>query len=304
MAAGSFTLAVLTKNRTNPAYVGARMGADRVAGASGGKTVHLVPEKPDDVEEQIALVHEALAIDPSAILMCPAHPTRLGRAVAAIERASVPLFYFVSETDPSPAVTFVGSDNEALGHAVAHRMATHLGGRGAVAVVNGHPDSPTTTPRAAGFARALAEFPDIRVVSECQGDYQREVAYAAFRAELEKLEELGGVIVANDFMALGVLEALAQAGREVPVVGVNATPQGIELIEQGRMIASAAFDAMSMGAIAAEAAVRTLRGERVPRRIDLPVQLVDSSNLAAWNRDYAERTTLPWETAVAGHTGT
>ena len=37
-------IAVFTKNRTNPAYDAARLGADRTAGRLGATTVHYVPD--------------------------------------------------------------------------------------------------------------------------------------------------------------------------------------------------------------------------------------------------------------------
>ena len=42
------TIAVFTKNTTNPAYAAFRLAADRIAGASGVRTVHFVPTRPDD----------------------------------------------------------------------------------------------------------------------------------------------------------------------------------------------------------------------------------------------------------------
>ena len=50
------TIAVFTKNTTNPAYEAFRIAADQVARASGVRTVHFVPSKPDDVDEQKAFV--------------------------------------------------------------------------------------------------------------------------------------------------------------------------------------------------------------------------------------------------------
>ena len=296
----AFHIAVLTKNRTNPAYVGARLGVDRFVASYGGHATHLVPEKPDNIEEQIALIGQAIALSPDAIILAPAHATRLSAAVDAIVQARIPLFYVVSETKPSPAVMFVGSDNEALGYAMAKRMCQHIGGSGAVAIVDGHVDSATSAPRSAGFKRALMEFPDVVCVSQFSGGYQRDVAYAAFADALTKIDALDGVIVANDYMAIGVLEALKETGRSVPVIGSNVTPAGVELMKSGEMIASAAFDAMSMGAIAIDGIVRTLRGETVPRRVLLPAQLVDRENLSDWDRDYSERETLSWDDAMAG----
>ncbi len=37
-------IAVFTKNRTNPAYEAARLGADRTAARLGAITVHYVPD--------------------------------------------------------------------------------------------------------------------------------------------------------------------------------------------------------------------------------------------------------------------
>ena len=38
-------IAVFTKNRTNPAYAAARLGADRAAERLGAQTLHFVPVK-------------------------------------------------------------------------------------------------------------------------------------------------------------------------------------------------------------------------------------------------------------------
>ena len=64
-------IAVFTKNRTNPAYEAARLGADRVAARLGATTVHYVPEQPDNVVEQIALIGRAIAERPDAVVFTP-----------------------------------------------------------------------------------------------------------------------------------------------------------------------------------------------------------------------------------------
>src|SRR5277367_1856851 len=65
------TLAVFTKNRVNPAYAAARLAADRVAAEAGARTMHYVPETPDDVSQQKVLVGEALANRPDAVVFVP-----------------------------------------------------------------------------------------------------------------------------------------------------------------------------------------------------------------------------------------
>ncbi len=52
------------------------------------------------------------------------------------------------------------------------------------------------------------------------------------------------------------------------------------------MIASAAFDALAMGTLAKEGAIRLLNGKLIPSRIDLPAQMVDQGNLLDWDKPY------------------
>jgi len=73
------TIAVFTKNRLNPAYHAARLGADRVAARMGAATVHYVPQQPDNVGEQRALIDAALAARPAAFVFVPVHGTHISR---------------------------------------------------------------------------------------------------------------------------------------------------------------------------------------------------------------------------------
>src|SRR3712207_846705 len=88
---GMTTLAIFTKNRSNPAYASARLGADRAAERLGARTTHYVPEKPDDVDQQIALVDEALQKRPDAVVLVPVPPTAVNPAIRKIVASRVPL---------------------------------------------------------------------------------------------------------------------------------------------------------------------------------------------------------------------
>ena len=83
------------------------------------------------------------------------------------------------------------------------------------------------------------------------------------------------------------------------IVGVNAVPAAIDAIKAGTMLATASFDAMKMACLAAEAALRHLRGERVPREILLPVEIVDRANCAAWDRPFEARPLPVWDEITA-----
>jgi ribose transport system substrate-binding protein len=82
------------------------------------------------------------------------------------------------------------------------------------------------------------------------------------------------------------------------VAGVNAIPEAIAAIKDGKLIATSDFDAMNMAAVATEAAIRRLRGETLPREITLPVQIVDSKNYAHWDKPFEQRALAKWQDVV------
>jgi ribose transport system substrate-binding protein len=284
-------LAVFTKNYTNPAYGAARLGAERAAVVFGDEVLHFVPKKGDDPVEQSALIAEALALNPrpDAFVFSPVHATQVDPAIRQVAAAGIPLVGFVNPIDAAPMVGYVSSDDYQLALAIARYLFKHLQGRGRVLVVTGPDESYTSLERLRGFNDAARNVLGIALVGQVAGDYVRETARDRTAAWLRANDAPDAVLVANDIMAIGVLDALDDAHQTAAVVGVNAIPQAIEAIAAGRMLATADFNAMQMAYLAAECAARHLRGEVVPARIELPVQIVDRGNCAQWDLPYEQR---------------
>ncbi|MBU0588300.1 MAG: sugar ABC transporter substrate-binding protein [Gammaproteobacteria bacterium] len=291
-------LAVFTKNLTNPAYAAARLGAERAAAQLGAEVLHFVPQKGDDPDEQRALIDEALALSPrpDAFVLSPVHASKVDPAIRRVAAAGIPMIGFVNPIDAAPMAAYVSSDDFQLAQGIAHYLFTHLKGQGHVLVVTGPEESFTSRERLRGFQAAASAHPGILLVGQIAGDYVREVARDRTAQWLrENVAGADACLVANDIMAIGVLDALEGAGRTAAVVGVNAIPQAIEAIAAGRMLATADFNAMQMAYLATECAVRHLRGEAIPTRVELTVQIVNQSNYAAWNLPYAQRPVITLE---------
>jgi ribose transport system substrate-binding protein len=290
-------LAVFTKNLTNPAYGAARLGAERAAALCGAEVLHFVPQKGDDPEEQSALIDQALALTPrpDAFVLSPVHASKVDPAIRRIAAAGIPMVGFVNPIQAAPSVAYVSSDDYQLALAIAQYLFAHLQGQGRVLIVTGPEESFTSLERLRGFREAARQHPGIRIAGVIAGDYVREVARDRTATWLRDKPQLEACLVANDIMAIGVLDALDAAGRTAAVVGVNAIPQAIEAIAAGRMLATADFNAMQMAYLATECAVRHLRGEKVPATMELPVQIVDHGNYQPWNQPYAQRPVRTFE---------
>jgi ribose transport system substrate-binding protein len=114
-------------------------------------------------------------------------------------------------------------------------------------------------------------------------------------ALLARQPRIDGVLAANDAMALGAIAAMRQRQRLAPIVAVNATPDAIQAIKRGELLASAAFDAMLMTCLAVEAAVRVLGGKTVPPALMLPIEIVARSNCETWDCPYQARALPHWQ---------
>jgi ribose transport system substrate-binding protein len=292
------TLAVFTKNRTNDAYAAARLGSERTAARLGARVVHYVPQRPDDIEQQIVLVGQAIAARPDAVLFVPVHDTAMNGSVRKLNDAGIPIVNLLNRLTEGRFVTFVGSDDYRIGYDIAARLFRQLGGKGDIVVLEGVPGAVTSRDRVRGFHDALVQWPGIRVAASRAANYQQETARRVMAELLPGLPRLDGILSANDVMSLGAIEALEAAGRSAAVVGVNALPDAITAIKRGKLLATVDFDALKIACIAAEAAIRHLRGQPVPNDIELPVQIVDAANCQPWDRPLEERECPRWEDVV------
>ena len=295
MESGRPVLAVFTKNRTNPAYAAARLGAERTAARHGARVTHYVPEMPDNIEQQTALVEQAIAARPDAAVFVPVHVTAMDASVRKLNAARIPVVNILNRMERGEFVSFVGSDDYRLARDVAAYLFRHIGGKGNVAIIEGIAAAITATDRLRGFRDIAREWPDIRIVASRSGEFQREPARLAMADLLAEFPRIDGILSANDLMSLGAIEALEAAGRKIPIIGVNAVPDAIAAVKTGKLLATVDFDAMKIACLATEAAVRHLRGERVPRSIELPVQVVHAGNYHPWDRPFEERECPRWE---------
>src|SRR5262245_38912503 len=148
------TLAVFTKNRINPAYAAARLAADRVAADAGARTRHFVPTSPDDVGQQKALVGEALAMVPDAVVFVPVDDKKMVPDLARFAAAGIPVVTCINRV-AGKVVSFVGSDDVAVGHTAANALIEGLGGKCRIVAIEGTPAAPTSRDRTVGLRKAL-----------------------------------------------------------------------------------------------------------------------------------------------------
>jgi ribose transport system substrate-binding protein len=297
-AAHAQKIAVFTKNLTNPFFEAFRVGADTAGKELKVSIVQYTPTKPDNIGEQMSEVENAVVSRPDAIVFIPVDMKALAPAVAKVNAAKIPIVNAVDRSASGDFVTFVGSDDRTLAHATGVALLKAMGGKGNVVIIEGTKGSETSQQRVAGFHQALKEFPNVKLLASQPGNYQRLQALQVMENLIQTYPQIDGVLAANDAMALGALEALSGAKRKALAIGINATPEAIDAIKKGTMLASGDFDGFKMACIGTMAAVRALRHEPVPKEIIMPPVVVDKTNYQPWDKPFNQRSCPKWSDIV------
>ena len=130
--------------------------------------------------------------------------------------------------------------------------------------------------RSAGFHQ-IADS-KLNVVASQTANFDRAQGMSVMENILQGNGDIQAVFAANDEMALGALEAISGAGKNVLVVGFDATDDAVEAVKAGRMGGTIAQQPALLGATAVENAVNLIDGKSIEKNIPVEVTLITRDN--------------------------
>ena len=292
------TIAVFTKNQTNPYFQAVRVGADAAAKALNVKTLHYIPAKPDSIPEQMSQIEDVVVKKPDAIVFTPVDYKALVPGVEKINAANIPVVNITDRSSAGKFVAFVGADDYSTGLETARYMLKTLNGKGNFIILEGVKGALTNTDRVRGFNDALKENPGAKLLASQPGNYQRLQALQVMENLLQSHPQIDGVLAANDAMAMGAVEALEGANRTARVIGINGTKEAVDAIKAGKLLASGDYNGFLQGCIGTIIAARTLRKQPVVQEIVLKPTVVSKENYQPYETPVESRSCPTWEQAL------
>ncbi len=136
-------------------------------------------------------------------------------------------------SQPNIEDLYVAGDNEAFGRVAGEYFRQNLPSGAKVVVLRGIPTT-LDNERVAAFEAAL-EGSGIEILDKQHGNWNRDDAFTVMQDYLSKYPQIDAVWAADDDMALGVMEAIAAAGRsdQMWIVGGAGMKEIIQRIMQG-----------------------------------------------------------------------
>ncbi|MGW3988559.1 ABC transporter permease/substrate-binding protein [Streptomyces sp. NPDC004830] len=266
----------------NPFFVQIRAGAQAEAEKRGIDLT--VTDAQNDASQQANQLQNFTSSQLDAIIVNPVDSDAASNSVKAAGKADIPVVAVDRTVNDAAVDTLVASDNVAGGELAAKTIADRLGGKGKIVILQGQAGTSAARERAQGFAKGLESFPGIQVVAQQPADFDRTKGLDVMSNLLQAHPDVRGVIAANDEMALGAIKALgSKAGKSVPVVGFDGTPDGLKAVESGTLYASVAQQPSQLGRIAVDNALKALRDKKVEQTVKVPVKVVTKDNVAGFS---------------------
>ena len=141
-----------------------------------------------------------------------------------------------------------------------------------VAELQGTSGASAAIDRSEGFHK-VADI-KLNVVASQTANFNRTEGMSVMENMLQVDGDIKAVFAANDEMALGAVEAMSGAGKNVLVVGFDATDDAIAAVKAGRMAATVAQQPELIGSTAVENAVNLINGVSIPSSIPVEVTLI------------------------------
>lgn len=217
----------------------------------------------NDVATQASQVESLINQKVDAIIIVPVQADSLQPQLEAAKEAGIPVLAVNTTLSNEALITSaVLPDDVAAGAQEMQMMADKLGGKGNIVILQGPLGSSPELDRTKGIESVLAKYPNIKVLAKDTANWARDEAVNKTKNWISSFgDDINGIVAENDDMGLGAVQALKEAGKTVPVVGIDGIEDGLRAVESGDFIGSSLQHGRVEMAAGLAVALKVIKGE-------------------------------------------
>ncbi|PKM58017.1 MAG: ribose ABC transporter substrate-binding protein RbsB [Firmicutes bacterium HGW-Firmicutes-3] len=264
-------IGLIVSTLNNPFFVTLKEGAEAAAKAMNLELIVL--DSQNDPAKELANMEDLLTQGVSVILINPTDSDAVIGAIGLANASGIPVITLDRGANGGEVVTHIASDNVAGGVMAGEYIVELLGGKGNVVELEGIAGTSAARDRGQGFNDAIGKT-DIQVVAKQVADFDRTKGLSVMENILQAQPEINAVFAHNDEMALGALTAVEASGRDILIVGFDATDDAVKAVEEGKLAATVAQQPAMIGSLGVEAALKAILGEKLEAYVPVDLMLV------------------------------
>lgn len=245
-AADSKKYALLIKPLSNVYWMSVKNGVEAWAKENNVKVDVYAAESEENIPGQLSQMEDIIGKKYDGIAIAPLSTVNLISGIIKANQAGIPVVNVDEGVDldqlkaqGGTMVGFVTTDNKVVGQKAAKFIVDKIG-TGDVAIIEGTSGNVTSNNRVAGAKEYFSSVSGINVVASQPGNWDRVKALDVATNIMQSNPNLKAFYCANDNMAMGVLQAVQNAGKanKIIVVGTDATDDAKQSIKDGGLAAT------------------------------------------------------------------
>ena len=266
--------------------------------AAADYNVTAIVDGPDgeDAAAEADAFQKAAAARPAGILVSVLDLTRLQPAISNAVRSGVPVITIDSDAPGSGRLYFIGTNNYDAGHLGAQRLIQLLHGKGNVVFFT-FPAQPNLADRLKGYQDTFNDHAGVKTVDVVNIGADTSIAFDKVREYVGRTgaDRVDAFVSLESVSAKDVADALdRQHVTDRTVVGMDVSPDTVDLINKGTVAATIAQKPWTMGYVGLKSLAHIHDDDakdvgskgaqsRFPAFVDTGSALVDKSNVEAWS---------------------
>jgi len=244
----------------------------RYAAAQYGDQIKefLYADSQAKADKQVNDMEDMIEQRPDVIILTPMGKAALAKPVERAVAAGIPVVTCASSVDTDQYTTEVGRNLWRTAYDTADWLARRLNGKGNVVLFHGIAGVDTAETWKAAAHAALSQYPDIKIVAEDYANWSPSDAKRLAQTMLTANPQIDGIWAGGAEMAIGAFDAWIEAGKPIPPTGATNPANGfLRLAKEHNVDFFAAPYPPAMSKVCVDVAIRLLKGEAVPKYIDV-----------------------------------
>ncbi|CAB3797092.1 ABC transporter substrate-binding protein [Pararobbsia alpina] len=271
---------LISKGFQHQFWQAVKAGAEQSAKEQNVRITFEGPETEAMVDKQIDMLSAALAKKPQAIGIAALDSKAAIPLLKKAQAAKMPVIAFDSGVDSDIPLTTCTTDNLAAAALAADKMAEAIGDSGEVGVIVHDQTSRTGIDRRDGFLNQMkAKHPNIKIVSVQYGAGDHLKSAEIAKTMIQANPNLKGIFGANEGSAEGAAIGVKESGKKLVLIGYDSGKEQKEDISSGLMAGAITQNPVGIGKCVVDSAVKALKGEKLPKKIDTGFYWYDKSNM-------------------------
>lgn len=231
-----------------------------------------------DPVTQSAIIDDYIAKGIDVLVIDPVEKEAMVPAFERLKEAKIPVIC-IDRYVPAEYKSVVKADDVKIGKKAGEAMVGLLGGKGKVVEIQGAPAASNTNDRHIGFEQGI-QGSDIEVIASPYADFLQTRGLGEMEDLLQRFPndgDIDAIFSQSDVMTMGIIQALKAAGREIPIVSIDAQESALDAVNAGYIDAVVAYPIPMPAGIFA--GVKVMEGENIPDYIELECPVITGDNV-------------------------